>query len=113
MAKDRASYNHAYYEANKEKVYAKTLAYKAANREKEAARYRAYYKALKEKAAQSAGQDAMPRPPKNIYRTLYGTYTVVIVRDGRHHYAGTHKTIDEAIAARDAKLKELEDQHDR
>ena len=81
MSKDRAGYSHTYYEANKEKL-----------------------------AAQSAGQDAMPRPPKNIYRTLCGTYKVIIVRDCHRYYAGTHKTIDEAVTARNAKLKELEEQ---
>lgn len=156
MAKDRASYKHAYYEANKEKLSAQNKAYYEANKGKIAAQKQAWAKANREKlnakqrdyrkknweklnaqrkayieanrdkinarrrsrynAARdkeiSSWQDGLPSTHKNIYLTANGTYTVYFARGGQRYYAGTHKTIDEAIAARDAKLKELEDQHD-
>lgn len=125
--KDKAvAYRRAYREANRDKINARQKAwrdtnqgkiatyqksYAEANRDKINARQRSRYNAARDKEI-SSGQDGLPRTHKNIYLTANGTYTVYFARGGQRYYAGTHKTIDDAIAARDAKLKELEDQHD-
>lgn len=106
-----AAQKHAWYVANRDKIAAQQRAYHKANRDKINARQRSRYNAARDKEI-SSGQDGLPRTHKNIYLTANGTYTVYFARGGQRYYAGTHKTIDEAIAARDAKIKELEAQHD-
>lgn len=51
--------------------------------------------------------------PRNVYRTAWGTWYVIIQVDGERHYSGTRPTMEDAVAHRDWLLEEIRQSDER